>query len=122
MSGNAIESLSLYDDECIASHLVVLDASRNRLSAIAPSDLPQSPYLNVVYLDDNQLETVAVDTFMRTPNLGELHMHNNQLRSIEHLPRALRSLFIDGNRLSVMPTSVVNARYLERCALLQLSA
>lgn len=112
-------SLSVFPREIfeLAETLEVLDMTDNNLSSL-PDDFGTLVNLKILFLSNNQFTEVP-KVLANCPKLSMIGIRNNQIAIFEEnaLPLSTRWLILTDNHLKVLPQSIGDLKYLQKCML-----
>ncbi|MGH0129200.1 UNVERIFIED_CONTAM: hypothetical protein FKN15_037640 [Acipenser sinensis] len=114
MGGNPLENSGFEPGAFDGLKLNYLRISEAKLTGI-PKDFPAS--INELHLDHNQIQAIELEDLIRYKSLYRLGLGYNHIRMIENGSLAfvpnLRELHLDNNRLSKIPASLPDMKYLQ---------
>ncbi|XP_033862864.3 biglycan-like [Acipenser ruthenus] len=114
MGGNPLENSGFEPGAFDGLKLNYLRISEAKLTGI-PKDFPAS--ISELHLDHNQIQAIELEDLIRYKNLYRLGLGYNHIRMIENGSLAfvpnLRELHLDNNRLSKIPASLPDMKYLQ---------
>uniref|UniRef100_A0A0N5A8T2 TIR domain-containing protein n=1 Tax=Syphacia muris TaxID=451379 RepID=A0A0N5A8T2_9BILA len=115
VSNNALTTIKdvIRTPNCSAADLIILDLSKNDISALTSDDLKPFTAIRKLFLGNNRIASITNKTFGATKYLQYLSLQNNNINNIGYLPDSLMELNIANNQLSSVPQSVYTLQNLQ---------